>query len=352
MNDLQLVGSSVSPYTRKVRALLRYRRIPYQFVRAGGRESEALPPAPLPLIPYVVLPDHNGELTEVIADTTPIINRLEDEYSARAVRPMDPALAVIDALLEEFGDEWLSKCMFHFRWSQALDTETSSSYLAYARNMTATAEEAQAFAKMFAQRQISRIGVVGSNEITGPLIEESWEHYLDVFDRHLQNQSFLLGSRPGAGDFGCFGQMTMLVLTDPTPQSISRAISSRAFAWTEAMEDHSGLEVDDADWIDLDTPPETLKDLLCEVGRLFVPFMLENAKAVASGNKMLKCELDGRPWVQDAFVYQAKCLTWLKQRYDNLGEIDKARLDNVLSGTGCEALFANKGDKDEKLHSE
>ena len=193
---------------------------------------------------------------------------------------------------------------------------------------------------MFAERQISRIGVVGSNETTGPLIEESWERYLDVFDRHLQHQSFLLGSRPGAGDYGCFGQMTMLVLTDPTPQSVSRRISPRAFAWTEAMEDHSGLEVDDADWIDLDAPPETLKDLLCEVGRLFVPFMLENAKAVASGDKMLECELDGRPWVQEAFVYQAKCLTWLKKRYDNLGEIDKARLDNVLSGTGCEALFA------------
>ena len=38
--------------------------------------------------------------------------------------------------------------------------------------------------------------------------------------------------------------------------------------------------------------------------------------------------------------WQAKCLTWLRQRYDNFGEIDKARLDNVLSGTGCEVLFA------------
>jgi hypothetical protein len=35
-----------------------------------------------------------------------------------------------------------------------------------------------------------------------------------------------------------------------------------------------------------------------------------------------------------------KCLKWLKQRYDNLGESDKERLDTVLSGTGCEALFA------------
>ena len=118
------------------------------------------------------------------------------------------------------------------------------------------------------------------------------------------------------------------------------------------MEDHSGLEVDEADWINLDSPPETLNELLCEVGRLFVPFMVENAKAVASGEELLECELDGRPWVQEAFVYQAKCLTWLKQRYDHLGEMDKARLDNVLSGTGCDALFANKGDKDEKRHSQ
>jgi len=340
MNDLRLVGSSVSPYTRKVRALLRYRRIPFQFVRAGGVESEQLPPAPLPLVPYVILPDQNGELTEAMGDTTPIINRLEDDYTARAVRPKDPALAVIDALLEEFGDEWLSKCMFHFRWSKPADTQSSSSYLAYAMNMTATPDEGEAFARMFAERQISRIGVVGSNETTGPLIEESWERYLDVFDRHLQNQPFLLGNRPGAGDYGCFGQMTMLVLTDPTPQAVSRRISPRAFAWTEAMEDHSGLEVDDADWIDLDAPPQTLNDLLCEVGRLFVPFMLENGKAVASGEKMLECELDGSPWVQEAFVYQAKCLKWLKQRYNNLSENDKERLDNALSGTGCEALFA------------
>jgi len=30
----------------------------------------------------------------------------------------------------------------------------------------------------------------------------------------------------------------------------------------------------------------------------------------------------------------------LKDRYDTLGARDKKRLDNVLSGTGCEALFA------------
>ena len=132
MTDLRLLGNSVSPYTRKLRELLRNRRIPYQFVRAGGRESEALPPAPLPLVSYVILPDQNGELKEAMIDTTPM----------------------------------------------------------------------------------------------------------------------------------------------------------------------------------------------------------------ASGDKMLECELDGRPWVQETFVSQVKCLKWLKQRHDNRGENDKERLDNVLSGTGCEARFA------------
>ncbi len=57
-------------------------------------------------------------------------------------------------------------------------------------NMTSTPEQGEAFARMFAERQISQIGVLGSNVTTGPLIEESWERYLDVFDRHLQNNRF------------------------------------------------------------------------------------------------------------------------------------------------------------------
>ena len=34
-SDLRLVGMGASPYTRKLRAALRYRRIPYRFVVVG-----------------------------------------------------------------------------------------------------------------------------------------------------------------------------------------------------------------------------------------------------------------------------------------------------------------------------
>jgi hypothetical protein len=80
-------------------------------------------------------------------------------------------------------------------------------------------------AAAFAARQISRIGVVGSNEMTGPVIEASWRRFLEVFDAHIQNQPFLLGHRPGAGDFACCGQMTMLVITDPTPAAVGPMIT-------------------------------------------------------------------------------------------------------------------------------
>jgi hypothetical protein len=50
-------------------------------------------------------------------------------------------------------------------------------------------------------------------------------------------------------------------------------------------------------------------------------------------------ELDGRPWQQNPFVYQAKCLQWLREAYVALGDVDRNRVDSVLEGTGVLQLF-------------
>lgn len=89
--------------------------------------------------------------------------------------------------------------------------------------------------------------------------------------------------------------MTMLVITDPTPSQVAIEGSPRAYAWTERLEDVSGLDVSEADWIDLSDPPATLRDLLSEVGRVYVPYMIGNAKAIARGAKQVECEVDGQP---------------------------------------------------------
>ena len=339
MQDLRLVGVGASPYTRKLRAALRFRRLPYRFVLAGSKEASALPDRPLPLIPYLIAPDETGELSIAKADTTPILSYLDGVYPDRPLRPSDSALRFIDMLIEDYADEWLSKCMFHYRWSYSHDTERAAAYLPFARVMQMTTAQGQQAANEFSQRQISRIGVVGSNERTAPIIEASWRRYLDIFDRHMQTAPYFLGNRPGAGDFACFGQMTMLVITDPTPARIAADISPRAYAWTERCEDLSGLDVDQGDWLDLDNPPATMRELLAEIGRVYVPFLIGNAAAIAAGTAQVDCQIDGQRWVQDPFVYQAKCLRWLSEAYSALAMSDRARVDQAFSGTGCEALF-------------
>jgi len=338
--DLRLVGVGASPYTRKLRAALRYRRIPYRFVVLGSKEETGLPKRPLPLLPYVVLPESDGEPAAALSDTTPILDLLEQRYPDRRLRPADPALRWIDLLLEDYGDEWLSKCMFHYRWSYVPDTKKASSYMPYAQAMQMTRQQGDRLEKAIAERQISRIGVVGSNEVTAPTIEASWRRFLATFDAHVQEQPYLLGHRPGGGDFACYGQMTMLVITDPTPGRIALEVSPRAYAWTERLEDVSGEEVSESDWIDLADPRPTLRDLLCELGRVYAPFMLGNAEAVASGAPRVECEVDGQPWVQDPFSYQAKCLRRLREAYAALDEGDRRRVSAVLEGTGCEVLVA------------
>jgi hypothetical protein len=68
--------------------------------------------------------------------------------------------------------------------------------------------------------------------------------------------------------------------------------------------------------------------------------MIGNANAVARGAKKVDCEVDGQRWVQESFVYQAKCLTLLRKAYFNLDITARGRVDRLLQGTGCEPLFA------------
>jgi len=43
--------------------------------------------------------------------------------------------------------------------------------------------------------------------------------------------------------------------------------------------------------------------------------------------------------VQNPFVYQAKCLQWLREAYAALQAADRRRVDGVLKDTGVMQLF-------------
>ena len=98
MTAFRLIGHEGSPYSRKMRAVLRYRHIPHRWEIRGGPEYRDPPQTARDMVPILVWPDGTAEI-----DSTPLIRRLESEYPGRSIIPADPALAWLNDLIEDFA---------------------------------------------------------------------------------------------------------------------------------------------------------------------------------------------------------------------------------------------------------
>ncbi|MEO6624302.1 MAG: glutathione S-transferase N-terminal domain-containing protein [Burkholderiaceae bacterium] len=335
---LLLKGAPGSPYTRKMLALLRYRHIAYRSLISGSPAVAALPVPKVELLPTFYLPDAGGQLT-ALTDSSPLLRRFEDEFAGRAARPSDPLLAFFDSLLEDYADEWLTKAMFHYRWHYPADIAKAGNILPRWRNLTASNTRIAELDRIFSQRQINRLHVVGSNERTWATIEAGYSRFLAAFESHLERHPFLMGARPGASDFGMFGQLTQLAHFDPTPAALTLAQAPRVYAWVGLVEDLSGLEPGPDDWLPRDGLGSSLLPLLQELGRTYVPVMLANARALAAGRDTVDATVDGLPWTQQAFPYQGKCLRWLREEFAGLNAADQGAADSLLARSGCSDLI-------------
>lgn len=338
---VDLAGAPASPYTQKMVALMRYRWIPYaiSWEQPGDFCDRHGVARPRPtLMPTFLFPAEGGGM-EAVCDSTPVIRRLESVYPGRSVLPADPALAFIDYLLEDFADEWCTKYMFHFRWHLQRDADNAGTLLPLGMDVTLPGEQLQQVKAAISERQVGRLYVVGSSEVTAPIIDASYRRFLTAMENHLQNQQFMLGGRPAAGDFALYGQLSQLVGFDPSARDIAHEISPRTVAWVQQMCDQSGHRPQDSQWIPLQAQPQSLRELLAEIGRVYAPAQLLNARALAAGEKSWQGEVGGQRWTQPTFPYQAKCLQWSRDRYRALAPGERAQVDAFLAGTGVEAMF-------------
>ncbi len=340
MQTVELLGAPGSPYTRKMLALLRYRRIPHAIHWASHRNPPAGYPEPaVKLLPTFYFPRADGGL-EAAVDSTPIIRRLEREHQGRSVLPPDPALGFLNYLIEDYADEWLTKCMFHFRWAHRTDAENAGPLLIFWNMPNIPDAEAGPAAEAIAKRQIDRLHVVGSNATTAETIESSYARLLSVLDHLVQRHGYVLGARPASADFALYGQLTQLAIVEPTSAAITTRTSRRVRGWIDRMEDLSGLSPVDGDWASREAVRASIGPMLAEIGRVYVPFLLANAQAAMSRAPSFDAVIDGRPWTQPTFPYQAKCLTWIREAFAALSAADRQEVRALLSGTGCEPLLA------------
>ena len=333
-------GVPASPYTRKMLSVLRYRGIPYRYIQGGHDAVTDLPKPKVDLLPVLYFKGDDGELTAEV-DSTFMIRRLENEYSGNSVIPENPALRFLDYLLEDYADEWLTKAMFHYRWRFDADAKMASEILPYSKDLTASDEEISEQTAIFRDRQINRLYGVGSNDVTAPVIEQSYERMLACLSELIKQGPFIMGKRPGTADFGFFGQLTQLAQFDPTSSASAINDAPRVHAWVSAMEDLTGLEVTDSDWRTIEDASGNLKPLFEEIGRTYIPVMLANFSAAKAGEAKVEATVEGLPWEQTTFKYQAYCVNWLREAYNDLDPEHKTSVDSVLAGTGCEALFVD-----------
>ena len=334
---LLVQGAPGSPYTRKMLGVLRYKHIPYRYIDRAQAQSAGLPRPKVELLPTFYFPQNDGAHT-VAVDSTPLIRRLDAAWPERAVLPPDPALAFLDALIEDFADEWLTKAMFHYRWHYQPDREKAGTILPLHHNLNAPRPQAEAMAATFTDRQVGRLRYVGSNPTTAPVIEASYERFLRVFDRILEVRPFLFGARPSAADFGIYGQLTALALFDPTPAALTLRVAPRVHAWVEVMEDLSGVP-ETASWAPSHTAAGVLGELLVEIGTFYVPLLLANEQAIKENAPELHAVIDGYEWRQAIFPYHLKCLAELRRLYAELPPDGAAMVDTWLAETGVENLF-------------
>ncbi|MEM7493814.1 MAG: glutathione S-transferase family protein [Pseudomonadota bacterium] len=326
MSAYEVYGGLGSPYSMKVRAAMRAKRLPH--IWSGmtvADRMQVMPNAKVPVIPVIKHPD--GTWTN---DSTPLLIGLEGQ--GRDLLPPEPVARFACLLLEDMADEWFMKAMFHYRWAYSEDAEWCANWLMYDSLPNAGDEQVEAAAADIRARQISRMALVGCTPETAPLIEASWKRVC----RHLEamalsNQRFLFGDRISLADLAFYGQLKVMSY-DPTPMAWLRAETPYLYRWLDHADDTSGVE---GDWTEALSVP--VKVLLGEVGTTYLPFLKANLDAIEAGEETFSLSIESGTYSQATFGYQAKCLKMLRQAWSTLDDEQQSLLSDLI-GPNAEIL--------------
>ena len=326
MADLyRIFGAEMSPYSVKVRSYFRYKAIPHQWIlRNAASRADYEKHAKVPIIPLVVTPQGIG-----IQDSTPIIDQMEKLYPEPSIHPEDNVARFVSVLIEEFGDEWGNKWMFHYRWNRDVDQISSAGRIARMQAPHAGEQDHAGLTDKIRTRMTGRVWFVGSNAETAPLIEAGFAQMLALLEEHLASRPYLFGARPAYGDFGLWGQFYQM-WRDPTAGALIEGDAPHVLDWIHRML----FPRADGPFERWATLQSTLAPILkAQVGGKFMPWTLANEKCLAEGKDEFTVQLGDETWTQKPQKYHARALAMLRAKYAEVP--DKAVLEPVLREAGC-----------------
>ncbi|MFO1158711.1 MAG: glutathione S-transferase family protein [Reyranellaceae bacterium] len=329
----RIVAGPGSPYSHKMRAVMRYRRIPHDWVIVLGgfdglARTEKMREWRKPLLPLVQFPDG-----KIWVDSTPIIHELETRHPGeRSVIPPSPADRFLARLIEDFADEWLAIPLMAFRWTSDEDVSFCARRQMQGWLGAVGEPEFSAGVERFANRQRRLRMILGAgNPLAMPVFLRQYETLLDILEAGLPRQLFLFGDRPSIADFGLYGMFSQFVI-DPTPSRIIRERAVRLYQWTHYIDDLSGH---DGDWSSAPAAAnETVRGLVELAGRSLLPMMVAVSQAVARGEQMASYEVEGVRMTGVARAEAGNTWLWLKRMFADLPDADRQGLRGLLEEAG------------------
>lgn len=325
----RLFGMEVSPYSVKVRALLRHKQVAHEWVlRSRANESAFREKAKVPLIPLLVTPEGEG-----LQDSTPLLDLIERRHPERSIRLADPLLNFLSDALEEAADEWLIKPMFHYRWNYQADREDAAMRIASASVDPGT--DPAPFAQLIGGVLMSRRDGLGCSDANGPLFEAALDKGAALLDRHLAGRPWIFGGQLSAADLG-LGSMYYELLSDPTP-AVRLAHLTHLRDWAaRSMDPQAGDSVAES----ADSLLPTLKPLLQhELADGYLPWAAANAAAMLAGQDSVRVTLgNGETLAQPVQKYTLKSFATLRQRAQALPEAARRQLGELLGAAARHLL--------------
>ncbi|MFZ3034024.1 MAG: glutathione S-transferase [Parvibaculum sp.] len=344
-----LYGAEVSYFTGKVRAYLRYKRIPFSEVLATREvyREIILPRVGWPVIPVVVTPED-----ETLQDSTDIIDELERRFPGSSIYPITPRQRLAALLLEVYGDEWLKIPAMHYRWNKNYDFAIAE--FGKLQMPGASVEEQREAGLKTSKPFAGALPFLGVTPKMEAAIEESWEALLGELDKHFASYEFLLGTRPSIGDFGLIGPLYAHLYRDPASGELMKSLAPNVARWVQRM--MVPPHPKGGEFLPHDNVPATLIPVLARMMREMLPVLVDTAHALThwlENNPELKgqgAEVPRALGLHDYTLGKAKDQRaifpfdlWMLQRpldfIASLEEDDKLRVADLLRQVGGETLM-------------
>jgi len=334
MSDVLVVhGAHESYYTGKLEAYLRAKGIAYRLeeftersMRRCARHTGVLQ------IPQVECPDGSW-----LVDTTPIIDYFEKTCPRPAIHPVQPAVAFISRLLEDYGDEWLWRPAMHYRWSYAESARLMSGWLAEHLRERST--------PFFMKRWFWRIRQTwvfvlrdGVTAGTRSAVEAAYTDALRDLEAIFAVRPFIMGQRPSAADYGFFASMYRHFFCDPASGRIMRDRAPGVMEWVARMWNLRPEK------FEMQAMPDTiegdLSGLLSAVTKVYLPYLAANEAAYDAGETRVSYQVQGVRFMEPTKPYRVHCRHALHDALAALGEQDRSRVRDALSNDAAFAVLA------------